>query len=46
MVRKTVDHLEADRDPQPDIASALKLVRSGLLAGLVDEARVGAERSG
>ena len=46
IVRKTVDHLEADRDPQPDIASALKLVRSGLLAGLVDEDRTGAGISG
>ena len=35
LVRETVDHLGADRDPQPDIAAALKLVRSGRLAALV-----------
>jgi histidine ammonia-lyase len=34
-VREAVDHLDADRDPQPDIAAALKLVRSGRLAELV-----------
>ena len=32
LVRETVDHLEVDRDPQPDIAAALDLVRDGRLA--------------
>jgi len=35
LVRAGVDHLDTDRDPQPDIAAALDLVRDGRLAGLV-----------
>ncbi len=37
-VRQDVGHLEADRDPQPDIASALQLVRSASLSNLVGDA--------
>lgn len=37
LVRETVDHLDVDRDPQPDIAAALSLVRSGALAAIVTE---------
>ncbi|HSH22002.1 MAG TPA: histidine ammonia-lyase [Candidatus Caenarcaniphilales bacterium] len=33
-LRERVDHLRADRDPGPNIAVALELVRSGSLAGL------------
>jgi hypothetical protein len=29
-----VAHLDDDRDPQPDIAAALELVRSGALSDL------------
>ena len=36
-VRSRVDHLDSDRDPQPDLASAIELVRT---AALVDLARV------
>jgi histidine ammonia-lyase len=35
LIRTGVPHLDDDRDPQPDIASAVQLVRSGSLAGLV-----------
>jgi histidine ammonia-lyase len=35
LIRERVDHLDADRDPQPDIAAALELVRSGALAGVL-----------
>lgn len=34
-LRERVDHLDADRDPGPDIAAALELVRSGALLDLV-----------
>jgi histidine ammonia-lyase len=37
LVRARVAHLDADRDPQPDIAAAVDLVRSGALAVLVDQ---------
>jgi histidine ammonia-lyase len=40
LVRKSVDHLESDRDPQPDIAAALDLVRSGQLAAVLSDADV------
>ncbi len=36
-VRARVDHLDSDRDPQPDLAAAIDLVRT---AALVDLARV------
>ncbi len=35
LIRETVDHLGTDRDPQPDIAAAVELVRSGALAALL-----------
>jgi len=35
MVRSVVAHVDADRDPQPDLAAGLDLVRSGRLAALV-----------
>ncbi len=35
-IRATVAHLDGDREPGPDMASALGLVRSGALAGLVE----------
>ena len=38
LVRETVDHLDVDRDPQPDIAAALDLVRSGRLAAVLAQA--------
>ncbi len=38
-VRAVVPHLDGDREPGPDLAAALELVRSGELAGLVDEGR-------
>lgn len=41
LVREAVDHLEADRDPQPDIAAALALVRTGRLASLVEASGTG-----
>jgi histidine ammonia-lyase len=34
VVRESVDHLDADRDPQPDIAAALDIVKGGRLATL------------
>jgi histidine ammonia-lyase len=34
-LRGVVDHLDSDRDPGPDIAAALDLVRSGLLLELL-----------
>jgi histidine ammonia-lyase len=34
-IRERVDHLDADRDPQPDIAAALAIVHGGHLAELV-----------
>ena len=37
IVRESVDHLDADRDPQPDIAAALSIVQSGRLAELADQ---------
>lgn len=36
LVRAGVEHLAADRDAQPDIATALELVRSGRLAAILD----------
>jgi histidine ammonia-lyase len=36
LIRAHVAHLRDDRDPQPDMATALELVRSGVLAPLVD----------
>ncbi len=36
LVRGGVAHLDSDRDPQPDIASAVRLVRSGELVRLLD----------
>jgi len=36
VIRERVDHLDVDRDPQPDIAAALEIVRSGRLASLAD----------
>jgi len=38
MVRSAVAHVDADRDPQPDLAAGLDLVRSGRLAALVTAA--------
>ncbi len=38
-VRAVVPHLDGDREPGPDLTAALALVRSGELAGLVDEGR-------
>ncbi len=40
LLRQTVDHLAADRDPQPDIAAALELVRSGRLAAVLPDEEV------
>jgi histidine ammonia-lyase len=34
-VREVVPHLAADREPGPDLAAALELVRSGALVDLV-----------
>ena len=34
LVREHVEHLEDDRDPQPDIIAAATIVRDGLLARL------------
>jgi histidine ammonia-lyase len=36
LVRDSVDHLEVDRDPQPDIAAATWLVREGGIAAVLD----------
>jgi histidine ammonia-lyase len=36
LVREHVDHLAADRDPQPDIAAALELVHGGRLTSLAE----------
>jgi histidine ammonia-lyase len=36
IVRGHVEHLREDRDPQPDMAAALALVRSGMLSGLAN----------
>jgi histidine ammonia-lyase len=36
-LRARVGHLDSDRDPQPDLAAAIEIVRTG---GLVDLARV------
>jgi histidine ammonia-lyase len=46
LIRKTVDHLDADRDPQPDIAAALALVRSGHIAQVLETVGSSADRSG
>ena len=35
LVREAVEHLDIDRDPQPDIAAALQLVRDGRLAAVL-----------
>ena len=35
LVRGSVDHLGADRDPQPDIAAALELIAGGRIGDLV-----------
>src|SRR5687767_376135 len=35
LVRERVEHLRGDRDPQPDIAAAIELVRTGALVGLL-----------
>jgi len=37
IIRENVDHLDADRDPQPDLAAALELIRSGRLASILPE---------
>ena len=37
LLRQAVAHLDSDRDPQPDIAGAVQVVRSGSLAGLVGD---------
>jgi histidine ammonia-lyase len=34
VVRESVDHLDSDRDPQPDIAAAIEIVRAGRLIEL------------
>jgi len=39
LVREAVEHLDADRDPQPDIAAALQLVRDGRLAAVLTVSR-------
>ena len=36
LIRSRVAHLRGDRDPQPDMAAALELVRSGAFAALAD----------
>ncbi len=36
-IRERVDHLHADRDPQPDIAAAVNIVRQGILAELAND---------
>jgi histidine ammonia-lyase len=36
-IREVVAHLDGDREPGPDLAAALTLVRTGALAELVDE---------
>ncbi len=36
-IRAVVPHLDADREPGPDLAAALRLVRSGQLAGLAGQ---------
>jgi histidine ammonia-lyase len=38
LVREAVKHLDIDRDPQPDIAAALQLVRDGRLAAVLSVA--------
>jgi histidine ammonia-lyase len=38
LVRESVDHLDSDRDPQPDIAAALDLVCSGRLSAVLTQA--------
>ncbi len=43
LLRESVDHLQTDRDPQPDIAAALQLVRSGRFAVLLLSALDGAK---
>jgi histidine ammonia-lyase len=35
LVRRRIEHLSVDRDPGPDIAAALELVRGGALVGLL-----------
>jgi histidine ammonia-lyase len=37
LVRESVDHLDADRDPQPDISAALDHVRSGRLSAVLTQ---------
>ena len=37
LVRERIPHLDADRDPGPDLTAALELVRSGALAGLATD---------
>ena len=36
LVRSKVGHLAGDRDPQPDLAAAIEMVRTGALVGLLD----------
>jgi histidine ammonia-lyase len=38
LVRESVDHLDSDRDPQPDIGAALDLVCSGRLSAVLTQA--------
>jgi histidine ammonia-lyase len=38
LVRSRIPRLEADREPGPDLAAAIDIVRSGALAGLADPA--------
>ena len=35
LVRERVTHLDADREPAPDLAAALAIVKAGSLSGLV-----------
>jgi histidine ammonia-lyase len=35
LVRERVAHLDADREPAPDLAAALAIVKAGSLSGLV-----------
>jgi len=35
LVRRHVAHLDADREPAPDLAAALAIVKGGSLSGLV-----------
>jgi histidine ammonia-lyase len=39
-IRARIEHLDADREPGPDLAAAADLVHGGSLAGLVEPAAV------